>query len=130
MNSSGTPSRPSTTAEIKPRPVFAGRTVIDGRRRAFGKRGNDAGDRNLRLLDDQEVTIRQCHRAGQCRVNGQRPIKKRQVVIDGGAISKLPAAIDTHFARRAKIDDRTHPEFIDDAISPLGGQAMQGIAAK
>ena len=52
------------------------------------------------------------------------------MVIDGGAISKLSATIDANFARRSKINDRAHPEFIDDAISPLGGQAMQGVAAK
>ena len=66
----------------------------------------------------------------QIRVKGQGPFEKRQVVIDGGAISELSTTIDANFARRSEIDDRAHPEFIDDAISPLGGQAMQGIAAK
>jgi hypothetical protein len=52
------------------------------------------------------------------------------VVIGGVPISKLPATVNANFARRAKIDDRTNPEFVDDAIDPFGRQAVQSIAAK
>ena len=51
-------------------------------------------------------------------------------MIGGLPISKLPATINANFARRSKIDDDTNPKFVDDAIGPLGGQAVQGIAAK
>jgi hypothetical protein len=51
-------------------------------------------------------------------------------VIDRVPLSKRSATVNANFACRAKIDDRTNPEFADNAIDPLGGQAVQGIAAK